>query len=361
MNTPDLPYEAWLMALLSLPRMGPNRLASLLESADAEQCWKQLCDGDDVRIDRVEQQVIAQWRQTARGFDVKDRWEAAQGLGIGVSELGSSRYPERLLDDIEPPMLLFRKGSALGPQPTVAIIGTRACTSYGQRVAFELSADLARAGVSVVSGLALGIDAAAHQGALSVDGAPPVAVVGSGLDVVYPKRNHRLWAQVGERGTLMSESPPGTRPEPWRFPARNRIIAGLSDAVIVVESHERGGSLLTVDEAQLRDVAVGAVPGPITSGSARGTNQLLADGAVPILGIDDVLGLLGHQPPAPAEGETAAEGDSAVLDALGWAPTLFEQVCLRIEADPPEVAAEIERLIIAGRCTRTGPWIERLR
>ena len=363
----ELPYEAWLTALLSLPRMGPGRLSQLLEREDAPACWERLCNGGEVELDRVGAAVIDEWRSAARALDLVDRWSATRALGIEVMELGATGYPARLLDDIEPPMLLFRRGQRIGEEPTVAIVGTRKCTSYGQRVAFELGAALADAGVAVVSGLALGIDAAAHQGALSAAGAAPIGVVGSGLDVVYPKRNARLWESVASAGTLLSESPPGTQPEPWRFPARNRIIAGLADAVIVVESHSSGGSLLTVDEAQLRDVPVGAIPGPITSKSASGTNQLLADGATPILGVDDVLGLIGHVRVAAGDPDAAAAdphheaAGSNVLDALGWSPTLFEQLCLRLAADPLEVAAEVERLVARGRCQRTGPWIERIR
>jgi DNA processing protein len=357
----ELPYEAWLTALLSLPRMGPGRLSQLLEAEDAEAAWVRVRSGDRLQLDRVGRAVIEEWRATARSFDVAAMWHATRQLGVHVAELGAAGYPMRLLDDIEPPMLLFRRGRPIGDHPTVAIVGTRKCTSYGQRVAFELGQSLADAGIAVVSGLALGIDAAAHRGALAANGAPPIGVVGSGLDVVYPKRNAQLWEEVAQHGTLVSESPPGTKPEPWRFPARNRIIAGLADAVVVVESHESGGSLLTVDEAQLRDVVVGAVPGPITSGSASGTNRLLADGAAPVLGVDDVFGLIGHVPPRdaaePVDGDVVPE----VLQAMGWGPTLLEQLCLRLQADPLELAAKIELLVAAGRCTRSGPWIERVR
>ncbi len=358
----EIPYEAWLTALLSLPRMGPGRLSNLLEQDDAPACWERIRSGAPIQIDRVGGSVIDGWRSAARSTDVAAMWQATRALGVHVAELGGAGYPLRLLDDIEPPLLVFRRGQPITDHPTVAIVGTRKCTSYGQRVAFELGAELAAAGVSVVSGLALGIDAAAHQGALSASAAPPVGVVGSGLDVIYPKRNARLWERVAEAGTLLSESPPGTQPEPWRFPARNRIIAGLADAVVVVESHESGGSLLTVDEAQLRDVAVGAVPGPITSGSATGTNRLLADGATPVLGLDDVLGLIGHVAvEGRSESSAEADGVPALLLAMGWGPTLLEQLCLRVQADPIEVAAELERLVAEGRCVRSGPWIERVR
>ena len=288
-------------------------------------------------------------------------------MGISASARGASDYPIRLVDDLESPPVMYWRGRTMPDAPTAAIVGTRKCTSYGLRVAFELGAALTRAGVSVVSGLALGIDASAHLGSISVDddglpdGCWPVAVVGSGLDVIYPRRNRNLWTKIAERGALFSEAPPGAQPEAWRFPARNRIIAALSDAVIVVESRTQGGSLLTVDEAQLRDVPVGAVPGPILSPSSVGTNQLLADGATPILGVDDVLAMIGHVRPRPASKQAESSVSSELLETMGWAPLLFDQICALSEDSPAAVAMEVERLVTAGFCVRSGAFIERVR
>ncbi|NNC81506.1 MAG: DNA-protecting protein DprA [Acidimicrobiales bacterium] len=364
----ELPYSAWLMALLSLPGMGPARLAQVLEQSDAVDAWQKLLRGTPLKLDRVPRETVEKWRSAARAFDVKTRWSAAAALGMSMSEIGGSGYPDRLIDDIEPPTALFHMGHPVPVGPTVAIVGTRRCTSYGRRVAFELGAALSAAGVSIVSGLALGIDAAAHQGALSVAGALPVAVVGSGLDVVYPRRNQKLWERLGTEGTILSEAPPGAPPEAWRFPARNRIIAGLADFVLVVESHAAGGSLLTVDEAQLRDVPVGAIPGPITSAASAGSNQLLVDGAIPVVGADDIMIAIGHSPTPPkaADGTEATTSvistpGSDLLEQMGWQPLLFEQICLLTSADPSLVATQIEQLVQAGFCTRSGAFVERVR
>ena len=270
-------------------------------------------------------------------------------------------YPARLLTDPHPPRVVFSRGQ-LPAGPTVGIVGTRTCTSYGQRCAFELGRSLAEAGISVVSGLALGIDAAAHQGCLAGEaGGKPIGVVGSGLDVVYPKRNSALWERVATSGVLFSETPPGIQPAAWRFPARNRIIAGLSDALVVVESHAKGGSLLTVDEAILRDIPIGAVPGPITSASATGSNRLLVEGATPVLEVDDVFAMIGHIAPQQVDSKDADEVSSVVLDALGWSPLLFEQLCLRLVMPPGKIAAELERLDLLGLVAQSGGWIERVR
>ncbi len=178
-------------------------------------------------------------------------WQRHIDAGIGVVLRGSSAYPACFVDDPEPPSILFHHGDpdvVVGTR--VAIVGTRDCTRYGYDLAFEMARDLAAAGISVVSGLALGIDSAAHAGALDADLAPPIAVVGSGLDVVYPRRNGPLWRRVAARGVVWSEYPLGSSAVAWHFPARNRLIAALADVVVVVESHGTGGALLTARDAE---------------------------------------------------------------------------------------------------------------
>jgi DNA processing protein len=235
-------------------------------------------------------------------------------------------------------------------------------------MARELGRDLAAAGVVVVSGLALGIDGAAHRGALDAarvgSAVPPVGVIGCGHDEPYPSRHRELWQQVADAGVLLGEAPLGTRPAPWRFPARNRIIAALADVVVVVESHAAGGSLLTVREAMDRDVEVMAVPGSVRSPAAAGTNQLLADGCHPVRDVDDVLVALGLVPggrrtavdrrPAPdASGR-------ALLEAFDWEPTTLEQLALRTGRPLPELALSLLRLEADGWVAGSGAWYERV-
>ena len=358
----ELPEAAWVSALLTLPKMGPRRIDALVESSgDARSAWDRICGGAVVHVSGVSTELVASWRESARNYDVGDRWAAMKCLGISATTPDDPDFPKRLLDDPYQPRIVFQRGT-LSEQPTVGIIGTRTCTAYGQRCAFEFGQEPAKAGVTVVSGLALGIDAASHRGALAAEvSTSVVGVVGSGLDVIYPKRNRQLWEQVATEGALISETPPGIHPAPWRFPARNRIIAGLSDAVVVIESHDRGGSLLTVDEAQLRDVPVGAVPGPITSSAAAGTNRLLADGAVPVLGVDDIFSMIGFSPPITVDRTDSDSTHSDVLNALGWTPLLFEQLCLRVTLGAADLAREIEQLCLRGLIVRKGPWIERVR
>jgi DNA processing protein len=213
-----------------------------------------------------------------------------------------------------------------------------------------LARDLARAGVVVVSGLAVGIDAAAHQGALAAAGAPPVGVVASGLDVVYPGRHARLWDQVATRGALLSESPLGTTAAAWRFPLRNRIIAAIAQVVVVVECHRRGGALHTVEAAIERGRLVMAVPGSVRSPASEGTNALLADGCQPVRDTDDVLAALdleraGRSAALPAfrQPELTAEEDT-VLAALEWQPVSTDEVMRRTGMTLEAVAVVLERL-----------------
>jgi DNA processing protein len=205
----------------------------------------------------------------------------------------SHMYPPLLLELGDPPAVLFALGrvetlDALRREPAVAIVGTRNPSPYGNEVANSLGRGLGAAGVPVVSGLALGIDATAHRGCLAGRGVP-VAVLACGPDVVYPRRHRRLHERIRESGLVISELPPGTQPFRWSFPARNRIMAGLARMTVVVEAADPSGSLITSDFARDLNRSVAAVPGRVTSRVAKGTNGLLRDGAVPITGAEDVL------------------------------------------------------------------------
>ncbi len=364
-----LPEAAWLAALLGLSDMGPRRLLLTLAGGGGEAAWRAVVTGRLGHrlhpIGRRAVELAALWQREARCRDVAEEWQRYRDASVGVTALGSPGFPAVFDDDPEPPAVLFHQGSLDAiAGARVGIVGTRRCTRYGRDVAFEIGAGLAAAGVAVVSGLALGIDACAHAGAISVDGAPPIAVVGSGLDVVYPKANRGLWADVAARGVVLSEAPLGTSPARWRFPARNRLIAALSDVVVVVESHEAGGSLSTVAEAVARDRPVLAVPGSVRSPASRGTNALLADGAGPAGGVEDVLIALGmstgaHRRAAERRPPVGA-ATAPVLEAVGWHPSTTEQVVLRTGRSLGEVALAIDELVRGGWLSRREGWLERV-
>ncbi len=208
----------------------------------------------------------------------------------------SADYPIELLDLDQPPLELYAMGSlaALG-KPRVAIVGTRASTAYGERVTRTLTRALVRSGVSVISGMARGIDSAAHRTALE-EGGNTVAVLGTGIDVPYPAGHRQLHRAIAEHGLVVSENPPGMRAHQGAFPKRNRIIAALAPVTIVVEAGFRSGALNTASQALELGRTVAAVPGPIDSDQSRGSNQLLRDGAVLIAAADDALALLGVSP-----------------------------------------------------------------
>ena len=341
----------WLVALSSLPGMGPVRMRAILDGRSVEQAWE-LARRDE------------RWSRAAACIDVDALWQAHVDADVDVLAPGDAAWPDVFHDDPEPPALLFARGDLTALDgPRVAITGTRRCTYTGRDLARELGRDLADAGVRVVSGLAAGIDGAAHGGALQ-GSAPPVGVVGTGLDVVYPRWHGELWHAVATRGLLLSEYPLGVGPERWRFPARNRLIAALADVVVVIESHASGGSMHTVDSALERDRTVMAMPGSVRSPASAGTNALLAAGAPPARDAGDVLVALGldarvgQRVAAP----TRPGGDAgAVLDALGWQTSTLEHIADRAGAPLGPVAVHLAGLERDGWLRERSGWYERLR
>lgn len=223
-------------------------------------------------------------------------------------------YPPGLADLPDPPAVIHVAGdpaALAGPDgerrlAAAAVVGARRATSYGLEVAQALGRGLGVAGVTVVSGMALGVDSAAHEGALAADGAPTVAVLAGGADRPYPAAKRGLYRRLLRRACAISELPPGTRPRRWCFPARNRIIAALAQATIVVEAAERSGALITARVARDLGREVGAVPGPVTSSRSRGANDLIFDGANPVRDARDILELLFGPGMAPAAPQPAA-------------------------------------------------------
>lgn len=371
----DLPAAAWWAALAGLPGMGPARLGALWDACSPPEAWRLVAGGRAhtlptlaTLLGRQAESAAAGLARAAAAVDVTDRWVAHQQAGITVVVRGDPLMPERLAEDVEPPFVLFADGDlSVTAGPTIAIVGTRRCSRTGAELAHEIARQCARAGGRVVSGLAVGIDAAAHAGALAAGpgAAPPVAVVGSGLDVIYPARSRALWRQVALRGVVLSEYPLGTPPGRWRFPARNRLVAALADVVVVVESGRTGGSMYTVDEALERQREVLAVPGSIRSSASAGTNWLLSQGAHPCCGADDVLVAAGL---APA-GEESTDvldprppptGDGRrVLRALGWDPATLDAIALRTGLGLGALAVALDVLEADGWVDRTGGRIER--
>jgi len=351
--------ELDLASLAALPSATPHRLARLLRGRQPDEAWE-LVRSRRVPFDVAPTKVIGSWSDAAGGINRGLHQRVMDDEGISVTCIHDADHPQRLVSDIDPAPIIFSVGGQppQGP-PRVAIIGTRRCTPVGREIAAEIGRGLASLGVVVVSGLALGIDGAAHRGALSVNGAPPVAVVGGGPDVVYPRRHEELWAEVAARGVIHTEAPIGARPEPWRFPARNRLLAAISDLVVVVESRAAGGSMLTVEQAIRRGISVMAVPGSIRNQAADGTNQLIADGCQPVRDVDDIVMGLGLRSVDTAERHTGSpaplpEDLGEVIECIDDGPTTLDEMADRCTVPVPALLAELDSLIACGLVKRDG-------
>jgi DNA processing protein len=358
-----------LAALAGFERMTTSRLAALLADRTPQEAFaiaagRSRAPEPIAALLAADGQLAAAWKRDATRRDPDAMWARCRASGITVVTPGDSIYPIALLDDPRRPPVLFLRGDpAVLDARRVGIVGTRRATQHGREVAARLGFELADAGVAVVSGLALGIDGAAHRGVLATAGGTPIAVVGSGPDVVYPRKHASLWQQVVDRGLLISEWPPGTTADAFRFPMRNRILAALSEVVVVVESRESGGSLITAREAAERGVEVMAVPGPIDAGAAKGTNRLLRDGAAPVTEVDDVLMALGLDSRRAGRRRfdprrRPGRDEIVVLECCRQRPSTLEQLVIDTGRPLAEVAIVAARLEHAGWLRETVGWFE---
>jgi DNA processing protein len=281
-----------------------------------------------------------QWHTYVRAFDARAYLGALAARGFRFVARSSPAFPPGLRAIHDPPSGLFVRGSAdleLLARPAVAIVGARACSGYGASVARMLGRELGQAGLVVVSGLARGVDAEAHRGALEAH-APTVAVLGCGIDRDYPAAHAELARRIAAEGLLVSEYAPGVEPAPWRFPARNRIVAGLCAATVVVEARERSGALITADLALEEGREVFAVPGEIASALSAGTNNLLKLGAAPLTSSADVLASFGLE----AAGRPV---DGGLLDLL---PATADELVRRTGLPAAEIARALVELELDG-------------
>lgn len=300
----------------------------------------------------------------------------ADGLVRRVVTLGDPLYPQALLQMADPPLLLYVLGQMqwlapdpaspddAWPQQALAVVGSRNPTAQGQLNAQQFAQALCAAGFTIVSGLALGIDGAAHEGALQAVAdtgqsrrLATLAVVGTGLDRVYPRRHHALAQRIARHGLIISEYPLGTGPLPGNFPKRNRLIAGLSRGTLVVEAALRSGSLITARLASEQGKEVFAIPGSIHSPLSRGAHALIRDGAKLVESAQDILEELAVPVPAPAAVQAAPDhtpphGDDAILQALGGDPTSLDALQARTGLDTPTLQARLLELELAGQVAR---------
>lgn len=363
--------RAALAALAGVEKMTVSRLRSLVRTRSPTSAYGQLVgdralDVDVAELFRRNVGLRETWRASAQRRAPDEIGARCNQIGVRVVTPDDDDYPAQLLDDPRRPEVLFAQGDLnVLDARRVGIVGTRNPTQAGRQTAARFGHELAAHGVVVVSGLALGVDAAAHSGALASEGAPVVAVVANGHDRPYPRRNSELWRRVADRGVVLSEWPPGTPPDAFRFPLRNRILAALSEVVVVVESRERGGSLITAREAIDRSIDVFAVPGSLDNRAAAGTNLLLRDGAAPATEPADILATLGIDQrragrarfdtrPAPTTDERP------VLERCRRGPVTLEIIGTELGLDIAQAAMVLARLERSGWLCETGGWFQLL-
>ena len=361
------------VALSALPSISPAGLREALAIHPPSEAWAMLRAGavwrsrsSSARFDHAAWQRLV---HEARGVDPVAIVEACERVGARVLVPTDADFPSVLAADGEAPSVLYARGD-LGAlrRRRVGVVGTRNATAAGRATAFEIGEAMAAGGVAVVSGLARGIDGATHRG-VRAGGGVAVAVVGSGIDVPYPRQHRELWEWVAAAGLLLSEWPPGCPPHAWHFPLRNRILAALSEVLVVVESRETGGSLITAECAQRRGIAVLAVPGSIHQRAAGGTNQLIAAGAGMITSVDDIhlalaldtsrrgddVPLPFDRPPAPPVPQTL---EAQVFALCNERARTLDELATSLGVTVSQAALAAAHLEVAGWLVDTGGWFE---
>jgi DNA processing protein len=336
-----LPAEAHdLLALHLVPGLGPRLTAALLERFGSARAVLQASAGQLQQVPHIGAKLAEDLVRSLRTVDVPAELERMGLHNVQLLVLGRPAYPPALATIPDPPHLLYVRGS-LEPADgrAVAVVGSRHCTAYGRRVAEHLARGLAHAGVTVISGLARGIDGQAHRGALQAG--RTLAVLAGGLSRIYPPEHKDLAEQVAAAGALVSEASMEMEPMAGMFPARNRIISGLARAVVIVEAAEKSGALITARHAAEQGRTVLAVPGPVDQTTSSGTNALLRQGAILVRGVDDILEEL--------------DGVSAVASAPAAPP---------VPATPPPGLDDVQRRIwefLAGQPRHLDEMAQQLR
>lgn len=350
------PKQYWIGFNL-VKGIGAARLRALLAYfGDVATAWQ--ASPQALGAAGLSPKLVEAFLRVRAGVSLDQVWEQILAQGISVLTWEDPGYPRRLREIDQPPPVLYVRGALLPEDEwAVAIVGTRRITPYGRQVSEEVAGMLARNGVTVVSGLARGVDAVAHQAALNAGGRT-IAVLGSGVDRIYPPEHRRLAERIIERGALASDYAPGTPPEGVNFPPRNRIISGLSLAVIVVEAGERSGALITAGFAADQGREVFAVPGNIRAPQSQGTNRLIQQGARPLLDHREVLEALDltlvSQHRAARTALPADEVEVQLLAVLGQEPLHVDEIRNQTEMPIEKVTATLALMELKGMVRQVG-------
>ncbi|RQO66953.1 DNA-protecting protein DprA [Aquitalea sp. FJL05] len=352
----------WLLLALT-PGIGPAGFLKLIASFGSAS--HAVAAGQSQTTPLIGQQAAMALRERVAQPDVDAALAWAEGEQCSLLSLQDDDYPQALAETASPPPLLFARGRReLLQQPMLAMVGSRSATPPGKQIASDFAQRLAEHGYTIVSGLASGIDAAAHQGALAAAGST-IAVIGTGIDRVYPASNRALAHQIGSAGLILSEFPLGAGPLAGHFPRRNRIIAGLSRGCLVVEANINSGSLITARLAAESGREVMAVPGSINNPQARGCHRLLKDGARLVESVEDVLEEVGRlsrsAPAAPVRAADPAPAAEQILTLMGFDPVSSEWLAQQLGLTQGEVYAMLLELELAGKLTSLpGGQVQRL-
>lgn len=344
--------------LKSVPGIGNHLFKRLIDRFGCPQAVLQASLEELAAVDGVTARVAQQLKTHRPPAEAVAEIDTAQRRGYRLVTMAAADYPPLLREIPDPPPYLYVHGALRGDMRPIAVVGSRNATSYGEAATRQISEELARLGFTVVSGMALGIDTAAHEGALS-GGGPTVAILGSGLDNAYPPQNQRLIERIADNGAVVSEYPLQAGPEAHHFPQRNRVISGMSFGTVVVEATRRSGSLITARLAAEQNREVFAVPGSIQSFKSTGTHMLIKQGAKLVENAQDIVAEIGHFLGPPAAPGTAPQEAAApchrltadeqkVLAALGPYPEHIDQILRQLAMDPGALSGTLLQLELKG-------------
>jgi DNA processing protein len=341
-----------------IPNIGATRLARLREFfGDLEAAW--VASRDQLIAAGLNQRAADAMESRRARIDLDREWERVERAGATVLTLADDSYPRLLREIPNPPIVLYVRGELISEDETsIGVVGTRRSTRYGRDMAHRLSTGLAAAGVTVISGLARGVDGIAHAAALDAGGRT-LAVLGSGVDQIYPPEHRKLSDRIMEQGALVSEFPLGTQPEARNFPIRNRLISGLSLGILVVEAPRRSGALITASFAADQGRTVFAVPGSALSPASEGTLQLLRDGAALAADVDDILSELNLERRQAAM-ETrkmlpdATPEERSVLDLIEREPKHIDEIAIDTGINISQLSALLLQMQLKGLVRDSG-------
>jgi len=353
----DVDELKYWVAFSGIPGVGRVRIAQLKEHfGRLQDAWK--APEGKLKQAGLDSRSVEALLTLRPRVSVDAEMEKLERHRVNALVCDDPTYPSRLKEIYDYPPVLYIKGSLPAEdEPCLAVVGTRRPTVYGRQVAEEMVTDLARSSITIISGLARGIDSVAHRSALDAGG-KTVAVFGSGLDIVYPGENAKLAQAITEHGALVSEYPLGVKPRAENFPLRNRIMSGLSLGVLVVEAGERSGALITAQQAVEQNREVFAIPGSILSPASQGTNRLIQEGAKLVRNYADILEELNLtivvQQAEIKEFSPANEVESAIVKQLSSEPNHIDEICRRSGLTMPEVSSTLAMLELKGIARQVG-------